>query len=183
MPPEPPIRVLVVGATSAIAKETARIYAAYGARLFLAGAERRSPRGGGRRPPGARCRGAVETALLDVTDRQRCEAVIDAAWTAFGGLDVALLAHGVLPDQARCQASADGALRCDRRELRLGGGPADSAGQPFRGGGTRMHRRDRRRWRATAAGRATTCTAPPRAGSTGSSRGCGTGCSCRASRS
>ena len=36
MPPERPIRVLVVGATSAIATETARIYATYGARLFLA---------------------------------------------------------------------------------------------------------------------------------------------------
>ena len=32
-----PRRVLIVGATSAIAAETARVYAAYGARLFLTG--------------------------------------------------------------------------------------------------------------------------------------------------
>ena len=37
MRPEGPVRVLVVGATSAIATETARVYAAYGARLFLTG--------------------------------------------------------------------------------------------------------------------------------------------------
>jgi NAD(P)-dependent dehydrogenase (short-subunit alcohol dehydrogenase family) len=54
--------------------------------------------------------GAVETALLDVTDRRRGAEVIEAAWSAFGGLDVALLAHGVLPDQARCQSSADDAV-------------------------------------------------------------------------
>jgi short-subunit dehydrogenase len=104
-----PQRVLVVGATSAIAAETARVYAAYGARLFLTG------RDAGRLEAVAadlRVRGAsaVEMALLDVTDHARCGAVIDQAWDAFGGLDVALIAHGVLPDQARCQASADEAI-------------------------------------------------------------------------
>jgi len=105
---EPP-RVLIVGATSAIATETARVYAAYGARLFLTG------RDGARLDGGAadlrvRGAGAVETAVLDVTDRRRGPEVLESAWAAFGGLDVALLAHGVLPDQARCQASADETL-------------------------------------------------------------------------
>jgi short-subunit dehydrogenase len=104
-----PRRVLVVGATSAIAAETARVYAAYGARLFLTG------RDAGRLEAVAadlRVRGAsaVETALLDTTDHARCGVVIEQAWDAFGGLDVALIAHGVLPDQARCQASADEAI-------------------------------------------------------------------------
>jgi decaprenylphospho-beta-D-erythro-pentofuranosid-2-ulose 2-reductase len=110
MPPEPPIRVLVVGATSAIATETARIYAARGARLFLAArnADRLEAVAADLRTRGA---AGVETALLDATDHQRCEDVVDAAWTALGGLDVALLAHGVLPDQARCQASAAETLR------------------------------------------------------------------------
>jgi short-subunit dehydrogenase len=102
-------RVLIIGATSAIAAETARVYAAYGARLFLTG------RHAGRLEAvaadlGVRGASAVETALLDVTDRARCAAVVDAAWAAFGGLDVALIAHGVLPDQARCQASVDDAI-------------------------------------------------------------------------
>ena len=48
--------------------------------------------------------------MLDVTDRRRGAEVMDSAWAVFGGFDVALLAHGVLPDQARCQASAEDAL-------------------------------------------------------------------------
>jgi short-subunit dehydrogenase len=109
MRPDTPVRVLIVGATSAIATETARLYAAYGARLFLTGRD-------GDRLEGVaadlRVRGAavVETAVLDVTDRRRGAEVMDSAWAAFGGLDVALLAHGVLPDQARCQASAADAV-------------------------------------------------------------------------
>jgi decaprenylphospho-beta-D-erythro-pentofuranosid-2-ulose 2-reductase len=102
-------RVLIIGATSAIAAETARVYAAYGARLFLTG------RDAGRLEAVAadlRVRGAsaVETAVLDVTDRARCDTVVEAAWDTFGGLDVALIAHGVLPDQARCQTSVDDAI-------------------------------------------------------------------------
>jgi short-subunit dehydrogenase len=109
VPPDRPVRVLIVGATSAIAAETARAYAAYGARLFLTGrnAERLSAVAEDLRVRGA---AAVETAVLDVTDRRRGAEVMEAAWSAFGGLDVALLAHGVLPDQARCQASADDAV-------------------------------------------------------------------------
>lgn len=103
-------RVLIVGATSAIAAETARVYAAYGARLFLTG------RHAGRLEATAadlRVRGAatVETALLDVTDRERCATMVDQAWKAFGGLDIALIGHGVLPDQARSQASAEEAVQ------------------------------------------------------------------------
>jgi len=109
MPPEPSIRVLVVGATSAIAAETARAYAAGGARLFLTG---RNPDRLAAVAADLRVRGAaaVETVVLDATDHRRCEAVGEAAWAAFGGLDVALIAHGVLPDQARCQASVTEAV-------------------------------------------------------------------------
>lgn len=105
---EPP-RVLIVGATSAIATETARAYAASGARLFLTGRDlaRLDGVAADLRVRGA---GAVETAVFDVTDLRRGPEVIEAAWAAFDGLDVALVAHGVLPDQARCQSSADDAL-------------------------------------------------------------------------
>jgi Short-chain dehydrogenases of various substrate specificities len=110
MPPEASTRVLIVGATSAIAAETARAYAAYGARLFLTGRhpDHLQAVAADLRVRGA---GAVETAVLDVTDHRRCEELVESAWTAFDGLDVALVAHGVLPDQARCQASADEAIR------------------------------------------------------------------------
>ncbi len=97
-------RVLIIGATSGIAIETARAYAERRARLFL------TARNGERLAAVAedlRVRGAaaVESAVLDVTETGRHDSVIEEAVTALGGLDVALLAHGVLPDQGRCQQS------------------------------------------------------------------------------
>lgn len=110
MPPEAPVRVLIVGATSAIAVETARLYAARGARLFLVA---RHPERLAAVAADLDVRGAsaIHTAVLDATDHHRADDVVASAWTAFGGLDVALIAHGVLPDQAACEASADEALR------------------------------------------------------------------------
>jgi decaprenylphospho-beta-D-erythro-pentofuranosid-2-ulose 2-reductase len=103
-PERPGRRVLIIGATSAIAGETARVFAAYGARLFL------TARHAGRLEAVAadlRVRGAaqVETALLEVTDVSRHAGAVDAAFAALGGLDVVLIAHGTLPDQGRCQES------------------------------------------------------------------------------
>jgi short-subunit dehydrogenase len=103
-PERPGRRVLIIGATSAIAGETARVFSAYGARLFLTG------RHAGRLEAVAadlRVRGAaqVETAVLEVTDVSRHAGAVDAAFAALGGLDVVLIAHGTLPDQGRCQES------------------------------------------------------------------------------
>ena len=104
-PPERAVpRVLILGATSAIAAETGRAFAASGARLFLTG------RHSGRLEAVAadlRVRGAtqVETALLEVTDFTCHAGVIEAAFAALGAVDVALIAHGTLPDQRRCEAS------------------------------------------------------------------------------
>lgn len=97
-------RVVIVGATSAIASEVARAYAEAGAHLFLLGrnADRLAAVANDLRARGAR---QVETAVLDVTDLGRHEPALDAAAVALGGLDVVLVAHGTLPDQRRCQAS------------------------------------------------------------------------------
>ena len=98
----PARRILIVGATSAIAAETARVYAGNGARLFLTG---RSPERLAAMADDLRVRGAsrVETAHLDLNELSRHQEIVDAAFAAFGGLDVALIAHGTLPDQSRCQ--------------------------------------------------------------------------------
>ena len=102
-------RVLIVGATSAMAAETARLYAATGARLYLVArnVERLDAVADDLRVRGA---AEVRTGVLDVLDFERHGAVVEAAWTAFGGFDVALLAHGVLPDQTRCEADVATAL-------------------------------------------------------------------------
>jgi decaprenylphospho-beta-D-erythro-pentofuranosid-2-ulose 2-reductase len=103
-------RVLIVGATSAIAIEVARAFAARGARLFLSG---RDPAKLSAVADDLRVRYAaqVASAVLDVGDVPRHEDLIDRALRCWGGLDVVLVAHGVLPDQVRCEASVAETLR------------------------------------------------------------------------
>jgi decaprenylphospho-beta-D-erythro-pentofuranosid-2-ulose 2-reductase len=96
-------RVLIIGATSAIAEQVARCYAGRQARLLLLG----------RRLPALeaaaadlRVRGAAEVAVepLDANDVAAHAAVLARAWARWDGIDVVLIAHGVLPDQAVSQA-------------------------------------------------------------------------------
>lgn len=95
-------RVLIIGATSAIGGETARAYAERGARLFLTG---RNPGKLASVADDLRVRGAAEvhSAILDVGQIPQHREVLDSAIEALGGLDVVLVAHGTLPDQAGCQ--------------------------------------------------------------------------------
>lgn len=103
-----PRRVLIVGATSAMAAEVARLYAGRGASLVLTG---RNPVRLAAVGDDLRVRGAasVETEVLDVLDRDRHAAVVQRAFA--GRLDVVLLAHGDLPDQQRCQTDPREAAR------------------------------------------------------------------------
>ncbi len=102
-------RVLIMGATSAMAEAAARILVARGDALYLAGrnaarvkaiADDLGVRGG--RPVG------FEAA--DANDLARHAGLLDRAEAAMGGLDTVLVAHGTLPDQAACQASAERAV-------------------------------------------------------------------------
>jgi decaprenylphospho-beta-D-erythro-pentofuranosid-2-ulose 2-reductase len=102
--------VLIVGATSAIALETARAFAADGARLFLCA---RDPARLAAVADDLRVRGASEagTAVLDVADFPAQERALEQAVSKLGAIDVALVAHGVLPDQRRCEVDANAALQ------------------------------------------------------------------------
>ena len=94
-------KILIIGATSAIAEACARRWAARGDALFLLGRD-------GQRlhaiADDLRIRGAAEVAVttFDVNDYEAQEAAIEAARVALGGVDIALIAHGTLPDQAAC---------------------------------------------------------------------------------
>jgi short-subunit dehydrogenase len=103
-------RILIIGATSAIAEAVARLYAARGASLYLLARDRNRGEAISR---DLAVRGAAEAraGALDVSDFATHGAAIDAAWNAFGGFEVILIAHGTLPDQARCDADTDYALR------------------------------------------------------------------------
>lgn len=108
------MKILIVGATSAIAAATARLFAESGHDLFLAA---RDPDKLDATADDLRVRGAgqVKTATLDVLDYDRHEAILKSAIDALGGLDSVLLAHGTLPDQAACEQSFDET----RRELEI----------------------------------------------------------------
>jgi decaprenylphospho-beta-D-erythro-pentofuranosid-2-ulose 2-reductase len=104
-------RVLLIGATSAIAQSVAREYARRGARLVLVG---RRPEALATQAADLKVRGAAEvaTAVLEATDIDAHADVLAQAWQRFGGLDVALIAHGTLPDQASAQLSVRETLDC-----------------------------------------------------------------------
>jgi len=94
--------VLIVGATSAIAAAAARRFAADGARLVVTGRDvaKLAALTGALRSAGA---GEVVPLVVDVTSPALAD-VVAAAIEALGRVDIALLAHGVLPDQAACDA-------------------------------------------------------------------------------
>jgi short-subunit dehydrogenase len=103
------LKVIIIGATSAIAEATARIYASRGAKLFLVA---RNPDRLMDIASDLRVRGAqeIDTAELDVNVGEQHSAVFDKAWSFLGAPDVLLLAHGTLPDQSACEASVQTAL-------------------------------------------------------------------------
>ena len=108
------LKIMLVGATSAIAEATARRYAAGGARLHLIA------RDAERLPLIARdlaVRGAqaVSTEVCDFAEPFDAEALVKAAQSALEGLDLVLIAHGVLPDQSACEQ--DVARLCQAFEI------------------------------------------------------------------
>lgn len=97
-----PKRVLVLGATSAIAQETSREFAAAKARLFLVARDVEKLRAV-TEDLLVRGAGAVETCACDLTDTAAHPAILSEAAAVWEGLDVALIAYGTLPDQKVCE--------------------------------------------------------------------------------
>ena len=102
-------KILIVGATSAIAEATAKLWAGRGDTLFLVG--RKALRLDAIAAD-LRVRGATSVHCLasDVCDISTHAALLQATFTAMGGLDVALIAHGSLPDQQACERSVEQTL-------------------------------------------------------------------------
>lgn len=95
--------LLIVGATSALAERCARLWLTRGAaRVELVGRDaRRLERVA--QDLRVRCPEAlVRVAAVDMLDPAAIRAVVDAAF-APGPVDIALIAHGLLPDQRACQ--------------------------------------------------------------------------------
>jgi decaprenylphospho-beta-D-erythro-pentofuranosid-2-ulose 2-reductase len=96
-----PSRVLIFGATSAIAADVARLYAARGARLHLVGRSAEKLARLVAELPG----GGVTSQVADFANLDAAARVVSAALDALGGVDVALVAHGDLGDQLASERS------------------------------------------------------------------------------
>jgi decaprenylphospho-beta-D-erythro-pentofuranosid-2-ulose 2-reductase len=99
-------RILIIGATSAIAEATARLFAARGDALFLAGRDSSRLQA---IAADLKVRGAsrAEIGEFDARAYDGAPALLQAATQRLGGLDAALIAHGTLSDQNECQRSID----------------------------------------------------------------------------
>ena len=104
------MKVLVIGATSAIAEATARIYAGRGDRLYLVArnAEKLKVISADLQVRGANWVGSM---VLDACDTGRHEEMLQAATDGLDGLDIILIAHGTLPDQEAVEQSCSSTLQ------------------------------------------------------------------------
>lgn len=104
------MRVLIVGATSAIAEAACRFMATRGDALYLVG------RNGERLRTMAEdlsIRGAslIHEEVMDATDYDRHQGLTDRARQVLGGLDTVLIAYGTLPEHTECTLDFDAAYR------------------------------------------------------------------------
>jgi short-subunit dehydrogenase len=101
------LRVLIVGATSAIAGHIAREYARQGAELFLiARNATRLRQLADELAPAVRGTSSGDFSRLETNETH-----IDAAIAALGAIDVAVIAHGWLPDQLETERNLEVALQ------------------------------------------------------------------------
>jgi decaprenylphospho-beta-D-erythro-pentofuranosid-2-ulose 2-reductase len=102
--------VLIIGASSAIAEATARIYAARGDSLFLVArnAQRLAAISADLAIRGT---GSVQGLTFEAEDFNAHKALVDEVFESMGCVDVALIAHGTLPDQKACEQDFDITLR------------------------------------------------------------------------
>jgi decaprenylphospho-beta-D-erythro-pentofuranosid-2-ulose 2-reductase len=99
-------KILVIGATSAIAEATVRIWAQQGDYLFLVARNLSKLQS---IAEDLRVRGCpkVDIYAMDATDFDAHEPMLNAAEQAMNGLDTVLIAHGTLSDQVACQESVE----------------------------------------------------------------------------
>jgi decaprenylphospho-beta-D-erythro-pentofuranosid-2-ulose 2-reductase len=103
-PSKIPSNIVALGATSAIAEATLRLFAARGARFFLVArnADKLDAVAADLRTRGA---ASVATHVMDLDDTAAHPAMLEAAAASLGTIELALLAHGVLGDQQQAEAS------------------------------------------------------------------------------
>jgi decaprenylphospho-beta-D-erythro-pentofuranosid-2-ulose 2-reductase len=103
-------RILIIGATSAIATACARLWAAKGYEFFLVArqAEKLQQTADDLLARGA---GKVTVEQMDATDYAAHPAMLERCLISLQQIDIALIAHGTLPDQRACELDVNVALQ------------------------------------------------------------------------
>jgi decaprenylphospho-beta-D-erythro-pentofuranosid-2-ulose 2-reductase len=103
-------RILIVGATSAIATACARIWVSRQAHFFLVARDANKLQAVAR---DLLVRGAVQVDTYEMAaeDTEGHHVMLSRATESLGRIDVALIAHGTLPDQKSCEGDPAVALR------------------------------------------------------------------------
>jgi short-subunit dehydrogenase len=101
---------MIFGAASAIAQETARRFAADGARLFLVDIAMNRLETV-RDHILAHHPAEIELMEFDATDYDRHDELFEKAIETLGGIDQLLIAHGTLPDPKLCESDPEYALK------------------------------------------------------------------------
>lgn len=99
-------KILIIGATSAMAEATAREFVTQGpCQFYLLARDTQKLQAiqGDLQARGAQ----VTTACLDICETAQHASALATAWQNLGVVDVVLIAAGTLPDQAACAASVD----------------------------------------------------------------------------
>src|SRR6266704_950934 len=104
------MRILIVGAASAIAQEAAKWFAKDGVEFFLVArsAEKLEDIGNDLKVRGAK---RIETFELDVNDLDRHQEMVETAIRTLDGLDMVLISYGTLGDQQKCEKSVTETLK------------------------------------------------------------------------
>jgi len=105
-------RVIIFGATSAIAEQAARQLVQQGASVYCIG---RNPDKLSTVINDLKARASqaqvIDGVSADLTDQQTHTALINDAINTLGGLDAVLIAHGSLPDQKACESDVSKAMQ------------------------------------------------------------------------
>ena len=102
-------KILVIGATSKIAENCARIWVTRGDSLYLVGRNKETLQ---TITKDLKVRGTakVETYCLDLNNVEDHSVMLDSAESSLKGIDVVLISHGTLPNQKSCQHSPEETL-------------------------------------------------------------------------
>ncbi len=101
--------ILIIGATSGIAEALARRYASEHANFFLV-ARNTSKLEVIATDLIARGATKVQVFAMDANNSNLISQMIETAWKSFGAIDIALIAHGTLPEQSRAETDVSYAI-------------------------------------------------------------------------